>query len=36
VRDTIERLVAGLKGKTLVVRTPGEFAKAMKLIARAN
>jgi hypothetical protein len=36
VRDTIERLVVGLKGKTLVVRTPGEFAKAMKLIARAN
>ena len=36
VRDTIGRLVAGLKGKTLVVRTPGEFAKAMKQIASAK
>jgi hypothetical protein len=32
-RDTIVRLVAALKGKTLAVRTPGEFAKAMKLVA---
>ncbi|HMD71668.1 MAG TPA: hypothetical protein VKF41_10020 [Bryobacteraceae bacterium] len=36
VRDTIEYLVAGLKGKTLVVRTPDEFAKAIKQIARAK
>jgi hypothetical protein len=35
-RDTIERLVAALKGKTMVVRTPDEFAKAMKLIARVK
>jgi len=32
-RDTIDFLVATLKGKTLVVRTPGDFAKAMRLIA---
>lgn len=36
VHDTIEYLVAGLKGKTLVVRTPDEFAKAMKQIARGK
>jgi hypothetical protein len=35
-RDTIEYLVAGLKGKTLVVHTPDEFAKAMKQIARGK
>jgi hypothetical protein len=35
-RDTIERLVAGLKGKTMVVRTPDEFAKAMQQIAGAK
>jgi hypothetical protein len=32
-RDTIDYLVSILKGKTLIVRTPGEFAKAIKLIA---
>jgi len=32
-RDTIDYLVAMLAGKTLVVHTPGDFAKAMKQIA---
>jgi len=31
--DTIDRLVAGLKGKTLVVTTPSEFSRAMKQIS---
>lgn len=35
-RDSIERLVVALKGKTLVVRTPDEFARAMRLIARVK
>lgn len=36
VHDAIDYLVAGLKGKTLVVRTPDEFAKAMKQIAQGK
>jgi hypothetical protein len=36
VHDTIDYLVAGLKGKTLVVRTPDEFARAMKQIAQGK
>jgi hypothetical protein len=35
-RDTIDYLVAALKGKTLVVYTPDDFAKAMKQIARGK
>ncbi len=34
--DSIERVVAVLKGKTQVVRTPDEFARAMTLIARGK
>ncbi|HUA59167.1 MAG TPA: hypothetical protein VML19_10460 [Verrucomicrobiae bacterium] len=33
IHDTIDYLVAMLKGKTLIVRTPGEFAGAMREIA---
>jgi hypothetical protein len=32
-RDSIDHLVSMLKGKTLIVRTPVDFAKAMKQIA---
>jgi hypothetical protein len=35
-RDSIVRLVAALKGKTVVVRTPDEFARAMTLIAHGK
>jgi hypothetical protein len=33
-RDVIENLMVLLRGKTLIVRTPTEFSKAMKEIAR--
>jgi hypothetical protein len=35
-RDTIDYLVTALKGKTLVVYTADDFAKAMKQIAHGK
>jgi hypothetical protein len=35
-RDTIDYLVTALKGKTLVVNTPDDFAKAMRQISRGK
>jgi hypothetical protein len=32
--DTIQRAVAALKGKTVIVRTPGDLAKAIELIEK--
>ena len=32
LRDTIDRLVAQLNGKTMIVRTPADFAKAIRRI----
>lgn len=35
-RDSIEYLVSSLKGKTIVVHSPADFAKAMNRIAKAK
>lgn len=35
LRDSIDRLVAQLKGRTLIVRTPADFAKATRKVVAA-